>query len=165
MLLASASKGMTRHAALSPATGYRTVASAAAIVLCMLAAGPARSERWVELSVDRMARVEVELDSVSSLAGYSDNVGAWIRYTYPISVDCSPPRNCYAASQLVYTRVDCARQTTARVQHISMDRHGDVIAETGVNFNAPRQIARPDTPDGTIWRTLCPAYPEIYRAN
>ncbi len=141
----------------------RAGAAAWLAVLCALVADPVASERWVDIvGSSRFAGIAVDMDSVSLVEGYPDRVGAWILYTYSTSIDCSPPRNCYAASQRVYSLVNCAAQAIAPVQKISMDRNGDVIAQSDVNFNAPQYVVRPGTDLGDVWRSLCPTYPDRF---
>jgi hypothetical protein len=145
------------------ANANRAVAAACIAVLCALVANPAACERWVDVvGNSRFAGIAVDMDSVRRVEGYPDRVAAWILYTYATSVDCSPPRGCYAASQRVYSLVNCAAQAIAPVQQISMDRNGNVIARSGVNFNAPQYVVRPGTDVGQVWRTLCPEYPDRF---
>lgn len=38
----------------------------------------------------------VDRDSIVAVAGLPYTLGAWFRYRFATSVDCSPPRGCYA---------------------------------------------------------------------
>ena len=159
---AAGMQGVTKQIA-SGGKSNRAGAAAWLAVLCALVADPVASERWVDIvGSSRFAGIAIDIDSVSFVAGYPDRVGAWILYTYSTSIDCSPPRNCYAASQRVYSLVNCAAQAIAPVQKISMDRNGDAIAQSDVNFNAPQYVVRPGTDLGDVWRSLCPTYPDRF---
>lgn len=160
---ASGMQGFTGRVAPGRNTRRAVAAAGVTVLYALVLAAPAAAERWVDIVGDsRFAGIAVDMDSVRRVEGYPDRVAAWILYTYSTSVDCSPPRGCYAASQRVYSLVNCAAQAIAPVQQISMDRHGDVIAQTGVNFNAPQYVVRPGTDQGKVWRTLCPAYPDRF---
>lgn len=159
---ALAVRGVTSRIASSGSTN-RAIATGWVAVLFALVAEPAVCERWVDIvGSSRFAGIAVDMDSVGAVEGYPDRVGAWVLYTYSTSIDCSPPRGCYAASQRVYSLVNCAVQAIAPVQQVSMDRNGNVIAQSDVNFNAPQYVVRPGTDEGKLWRTLCPTYPDRF---
>lgn len=68
------------------------------------------------------------LHSIAPADGYPGTVAVWVYFDYPISVDCSPPRACYAKSQWIYAYVACHLRSVAIMQQISMDLNGDVVA-------------------------------------
>jgi hypothetical protein len=51
----------------------------------------------------------------------------WLHYVYLMSVDCSPPRACYANSQLVNYHFSCVRGFIYVRERISMDLNGSVV--------------------------------------
>jgi len=53
--------------------------------------------------------------------------GVWIRYTPALSIDCSPPRGCYANSQRIYYNFSCAPRYAVMAERISLDLNGAVI--------------------------------------
>ena len=70
--------------------------------------------------------------------GYPGAVAVWVYFEYPMSIDCSPPRACYAKSQWVYAYVNCSTRTVAVMQQISMDLNGNVVA--AVNSDAAQFV-------------------------
>lgn len=55
-------------------------------------------------------------------------VEAWVRVEHAMSVDCSPPRACYAKSQWIHGYVSCQTGSIAVLQRISMDLNDNVVA-------------------------------------
>ena len=51
----------------------------------------------------------------------------WLHDSYPMSIDCRPPRGCYAKSQLINYHFSCAPRYVVVAERISMDLNGDVI--------------------------------------
>lgn len=51
----------------------------------------------------------------------------WLYHEYAISIDCSPPRACYAKYQLVNYHFNCHRGFVYVRERISMDLNGNVI--------------------------------------
>ena len=51
----------------------------------------------------------------------------WLYHEYPLSIDCSPPRACYAKSQLVNYHFNCVRGFIYVRERISMDLNGNVV--------------------------------------
>lgn len=97
--------------------------------LFIAAAGPARAEMWVGIGSSTGASLAVDRDSIGAAAGSPHAFGAWIRAVYPISIDCSPPRACYAASQRIYVSILCPVRAIAVIQRISMDLNGNIVAQ------------------------------------
>jgi hypothetical protein len=135
---------------------------AAVATVCLLAALPACAENWASLGSNVTASAAVDMDSVRPAEGMPDRLGAWVRYTYPMSIDCAPPRGCRASSQRVYVLVNCAAQGVAYVQRISYDLNGNVVGQTDANLNATQSLARPGSAEGELWRAFCPAYPDRF---
>jgi hypothetical protein len=69
-----------------------------------------------------------QLHSIGPAEGYPGAVAVWLYFDYPLSVDCSPPRACYAKSQWIYAYVSCYTRSVAVMQQISMDLNGNVVA-------------------------------------
>jgi hypothetical protein len=83
------------------------------------------------------AEVIVEPDSVRMLQGWSAVGGAWVRFNYSLSIDCSPPRGCYARSQRIYYLVNCQLSAMSEVQRVSIDLNGGVVGQSEPEYNAP----------------------------
>jgi len=67
------------------------------------------------------------LHSIAPAPGYFGAYDIWLHFDHNLSVDCSPPRGCYAKTQWVQAYVDCHRRFVAIVQTISMDLNGNVV--------------------------------------
>ena len=82
-------------------------------------------------------------------------VEGWVTINYAMSVDCSPPRACYASSQRVYAHAYCSMGAIREIQRISLDLNGNVLAETGerVAYIPPRGSV-----DRAVVRNLCEEY-------
>jgi len=138
------------------------IRNAAVATVSLLTPLPASAQNWASFGSNVAASAAVDMDSVRPSEILPDRIGAWIRYTYPISIECAPPRGCRASSQRVYVLVNCAAQGVAYVQRISYDLNGNLVGQTDVSFNAPQVVARPGSPEGDLWRLLCPAYPDRF---
>ena len=103
-------------------------------------------------------QASVELHSIGPAEGFPGTVAAWAYVTYGMSVDCSPPRACYAKSQWIYAYVSCDTRSLAMIQRISMDLNGNVVAIA----NAEQLLFyRPNDPGGVILLTrLCGYVPD-----
>lgn len=138
-------------------------AMAAMVACCVLITESSAAENWIDIGGSNYSKsLAVDRNSVGRVEGFPSSVGAWVRYTYAMSIDCSPPRGCLAASQLVYTLVNCPGQAIASVQAISLDHNGNVVAQSVVNFNAVQYIVHPRSPEAELWRMLCPGYPDRF---
>jgi hypothetical protein len=87
--------------------------------------------------------------------GSPDIVAGWVLINYALSVDCSPPRACYASSQSVYSYAYCSTRAIHEIERTSLDLNGNVVAETG---ERPTYIPRRGSVDRAVVRTLCEAY-------
>ena len=101
------------------------------------------------------ASAAISLNSSNRVEGSPYTVAGWVRINYAMSVDCSPPRACYASSQRVYSYAYCSTGAIREIQRISLDLNGNVVAETGerVAYIPPRGSV-----DRAVGRTLCDAY-------
>jgi hypothetical protein len=130
--------------------GRALVGSATALVLALVisTAGAAGRVHW--------------LGPTSHLAA----VEAWLYLDHALSVDCSPPRACYAKTQWIHAYVNCYSRTAAILQVISMDLNGDVIAHAkaevpGFVRGYGYRLADPAPgPAGDAVQLVCGPYPE-----
>jgi hypothetical protein len=101
-----------------PGKGSGWLARIAALSLCValasVPAAPAHSDgvHWV-----------------GPAENYFGTVAVWVHFDHATSVDCSPPRACYAKSQWIYAYVACYLRSVAVIRQISMDLNGDVVAD------------------------------------
>jgi hypothetical protein len=61
----------------------------------------------------------------------------WIRYTPTLSIDCSPPRGCYASTQRIYYDFNCVPRYAVVIERVSMDLNGAVIKREMLATYAP----------------------------
>ncbi len=102
--------------------------------------------------------IAVELDSLRPVDGLPSVMGGWVRYTYPMSVDCAPPPAGYAKSQRVYYLADCAAGALAKIRRISMDLNDRVVVQTEPDFNTPLYLPALGGPERTALRQICSGY-------
>jgi hypothetical protein len=98
------------------------------------------------------ASATISVQSPVAVEGSGDIVGGWVLINYALSVNCSPPRACYASSQWVYSYAYCATRAIHEMQRTSLDLNGKVVAETGERgtYIPPRGSV-----DRAVVRTLC----------
>ena len=130
----------------------RLVLVAASSVLAM-GADAFESQVWPGSLPSASATISV--NSPVTIEGSGDIVGGWVLINYALSVDCSPPRACYASSQRVYSYVYCSTRAIHEMQRTSLDLNGNVLAETGerLTYLPPRGSL-----DRAVVRTLCETY-------
>lgn len=104
------------------------------------------------------ADVAVELDSLAAVEGLPGAVGGWVRYTYAMSIDCSPPSGCYAKSQRIYYLANCAGGALAQIQRVSLDMNDRVVAQTEPTFDTPWFLPAFGSPESTALRNICAGY-------
>jgi hypothetical protein len=67
----------------------------------------------------------VESVGPSTLLAAAD--GAWVLYAPTLSVDCSPPRGCYAKTQRIHYDFRCSPRYAVLTERISMDINGAIV--------------------------------------
>ncbi len=81
----------------------------------------------------------------------------WLYQTYPMSIECNPPRACYASSQLTNYHFSCAPwRYVVVVEQFSMDLNGNVVKH---EFQAPGGELRYFT-SGDVVERFCGAVPD-----
>jgi hypothetical protein len=101
------------------------------------------------------ASATISVKSPVTIEGFGDAVGGWVLISYALSVDCAPPRACYASSQLVHSYAYCSTRAIHEMQRTSLDLNGNVVAKTG---ERPTYIPPRGSVDRAVVRTLCEAY-------
>ena len=96
-----------------------------AIALALLiVAGAAHAARW-ELAEG--PGVSVDTTTLGPSPHYPGMTGVWVSYTPSLSVDCSPPRGCYAKTQRIYYTFNCTPRYAVPADRISYDLNGAVV--------------------------------------
>jgi hypothetical protein len=101
------------------------------------------------------ASATIGVQSSELVAGSPYTVEGWVLINYVMSVDCSPPRACYANSQWVYAHAHCAMGAIREVKRVSLDLNGNVLAETG---ERAAYIPTRGSLDRAVVRSLCEPY-------
>ena len=71
--------------------------------------------------------IEIETNKFSTSTRFVGADAIWLHHSYPMSIDCRPPRGCYAKSQLINYHFRCAPRYVAVVERISMDLNGNIV--------------------------------------
>ena len=96
-----------------------------AMLLALLVAGNAHAARWEILP--GTAGIAVDANTIGPSTRYPGATGVWVVYAPSLSVDCSPPRGCYATTQRIYYTFNCSPRYAAAMERISYDLNGTVV--------------------------------------
>ena len=97
--------------------------------------------------------VEMNLPGPSTrIAGAS---GVWVRYAPTLSVDCSPPRGCYANTQRIYYNFSCTPRYIILLERISIDLNGTIVKHE-VQEAAPTYTLAHDGVATWVLDAFCP---------
>ena len=116
---------------------------------------PASAARWEIMG----AAPEIALDTstVGPSLRFPGATGIWLTYAPSMSVDCSPPRGCYAKTQRTYYLFNCAPRWAVPMERLSADLNGSVIKhelrEEGEPYSANADVAA-----FVILETFCPLH-------
>ena len=104
--------------------GHRdfTIAGIAGVA-CLVIVGNARGIGGRDFTSSSSVTVE-SLGPPTLIAGGS---GAWVVYAPTLSIDCSPPRGCYAKTQRIHYDFSCAPRYAVVTERISMDLNGNIV--------------------------------------
>jgi hypothetical protein len=99
--------------------------------------------------------VAIDTSTVGPSLRYPGTTGVWVTYSPSLSVDCSPPRACYAKRQRIYYVFNCSPRYAMPIERISADLNGSIIKQE------TRTDAEPYYPDAdvgafVILETYCP---------
>lgn len=126
----------------------------AAVAVGMIAAGSVVAARW-EIT-GAAPEVLIESNTAGPSLRYPGTTGVWVTYSPSLSVDCGPPRGCYAKTQRVYYVFNCSPRYAMPMERISADLGGSVIKrETRGDGDA--YSADADVGALLILQTYCPA--------
>ena len=121
--------------------------------VCAFVADSAIPETWIDVPNSSSTALAVDADSVNLVEGLPYTVGGWFRYTYSLSIDCSPPRGCLAATQRVHYRADCLLKAVMPIQRIFLDLNGNV--QRSDNFGAAPYLPPLGSLESMAVRSLC----------
>jgi len=147
-----------------PCTSTTERRRAAIIAFCAIITHSVTARSWPYESAylfpsvvaDSPTSLVVVANSMTPVEGLPTVMGAWFYYTHEPSARCaSPPRACYAKSQLIYYRVNCANGSLSQVERLTMDLNGDVSTQSDVDFNAPYYVPPFDSPERFARGTVC----------
>ena len=99
-------------------------------VLAMLASSNLGAAGWDSIPSSSDS-VTVESLGPATLIAHAD--GAWVLYSPALSVDCTPPRGCYAKTQRIHYDFRCAPRYAVMTERISMDLNGNIVKHEVVN--------------------------------
>jgi hypothetical protein len=127
---------------------FRAIAS-----VFLLASASALAAPW-EIT-GAAPEVAIETNTVGPSLRFPGTTGVWVTYSPSLSVDCSPPRACYAKTQRIYYVFNCSPRYAMPVERISADLNGSIIKREA------RTDAEPYYPDAdvgafVILETYCP---------
>jgi hypothetical protein len=71
--------------------------------------------------------VTIEPDTLGPSSQISGALSVWVRYSPSLSVDCSPPRGCYASTQRIRYDFNCMPRYATIMERTSFDLNGAVI--------------------------------------
>ena len=132
-----------------------TVLGASLAALSVFATDSAAFESQIWPGSLPAASVAISVKTSNPVEGSLFAVEGWIQINYAISVDCSPPRACYANSQWVYVYTYCPMGTMREIRRVSLDLNGNVLAETG---ERAAYIPARGSVDRAVVRSLCEVY-------
>jgi hypothetical protein len=106
----------------------RTIALmlSAGVILPVLAANGVPPIVW-ETGPSYAGTLTIDANSLGPSLSVPGTTGVWVYHSPTMSVDCSPPRGCYATTQRIYYVFNCAPRYAMPMERISMDLNGKVV--------------------------------------
>jgi hypothetical protein len=95
-------------------------------ILLAIASDALGAADWVSPPISG-ATITIDMESLGPATRIAGLNGVWVRYAPTLSVDCSPPRGCYANTQRTYYSFSCVPRYAVLVERISMDLNGAII--------------------------------------
>lgn len=127
---------------------------AAAFSVLLLTAGSALAAPWEIMG--GAPGIMLDTATVGPSLRYPGTTGIWVTYAPSMSVDCSPPRGCYARTQRIYYIFNCAPRYAMPLERISMDLNGNVVNRE-FRTDADPYSADADVGALVILETYCPS--------
>ena len=99
--------------------------------------------------------VAIDVTSLGPSMQFPGATGVWVLYSPSLSVECAPPRGCYAKTQRIAYAFNCLPRWATVMERISMDINGDVIKREVRDATQPYSPAY-DAAAILILDTYCP---------
>jgi hypothetical protein len=122
--------------------------------VALLAAGTASAARWEIMG--GAPEVAIETNTVGPSLRYPGTTGVWVTYSPSLSVDCGPPRGCYAKTQRIYYVFSCSPRYAMPIERVSADLNGSVIKREA-RSDGDAYSADADVGAWVIMETYCPS--------
>jgi hypothetical protein len=100
----------------------------------------------------------VTVESLGPPSLVASGTGAWILYAPTLSVDCSPPRGCYARTQRIHYDFSCSPRYAVMTERISMDLN-EAIVKHELQERASRYDPTFDPGAIAVLEKFCPTPP------
>jgi len=71
--------------------------------------------------------VPIETNRLTPSTRFVGAAAVWVYNSYPMSIECNPPRACYAKSQAINYHFSCGPRYIVVAERISMDLNGNVV--------------------------------------
>lgn len=121
--------------------------------LVLLVVGSASAARWEIMGA--ASEIALDTNTVGPSLRVPGATGIWLTYSPSLSVDCSPPRGCYAKTQRIYYVFNCSPRWAMPIERLSADLGGSVIKremrDEGEPYSADGDVAAL-----VILETYCP---------
>jgi hypothetical protein len=110
------------------------------------------------LSLTSSDGVAIETNKLLPSTRFAGAFAIWVQHSYAISVDCRPPRGCYAKTQVINYHFSCWPRYIIVVERISMDLNGNIVKHE-VLEPAPTSVLNYEADDEVLNR-FCGFAPE-----
>lgn len=99
----------------------------------------------------------IDTNSLGPSLAYPGASAVWVLFQPTQSVECSPPRGCYAAMQHVAFTFNCAPRYAVMTDRISYDLNGNVVKRENQNIQSVDPLTY-DAGARLVVDTYCPLY-------
>jgi len=96
--------------------------------------------------------VSIDMNTLGPSPRFPGMSGVWVLYDPTLSVDCSPPRGCYAKTQRIYYAFNCAPRYAVAMERVSFDLNGNVVKDEIADTLSPSY----DRAAALVLNTFCP---------
>ena len=131
----------------------RTELRSAVAALALFAASGACAAPWEIMGA--APEIALETNTVGPSLRFPGTTGVWLTYSPSLSVDCSPPRGCYAKTQRIYYVFNCSPRWAMPLERLSADINGTVINRE-TRGEGDRYAVDGDVGAFVILETYCP---------